>query len=147
MSLGRPLPRRLQAPRAFLGDNKMPTPEIEEFAQTLVRQVRDATVRNCDALLPSQAGSLVARRWRQLKAAPSELGTVVPDVVDEAVFGLLQAIDQGLVRLKFVSSNGREIDLTEEGLGELSGWYMGSGGWRAMFSEERYVDDFSDLRG
>lgn len=125
----------------------MPSPEIEEFAKTLVRQVRDAAMRNCDALLQPQAGSPVARRWRQLGASPSDLGAVVPDVVDEAVFSLLQAVDQGVLRLKFVSSSGREIDLTEEGLGELSGWYMGSGGWRAMFSEERYVDDFSDLGG
>lgn len=76
----------------------------------------------------------------------SEVSIVVPDAVDETVFSLLQAIDQGLLKLKYVSSSGREIDLAEEGLGELSGWYMGSGGWRAMFSEERYVDDFSDLK-
>ena len=63
------------------------------------------------------------------------------------MFSLLHAIDQGVLRLKFVSSTGREVDLTEEGKGELSGWYMGSGGWRAMFSEERYVDDFADLGG
>jgi len=74
------------------------------------------------------------------------LKTVVPDVVDEAVFSLLRAIDEGALRLKFMSSSGREVDLTEEGLGELAGWYMGSGGWRAMFSEERYVDDFANLK-
>lgn len=125
----------------------MPIPEIEEFAQILVRQVRDAAIRNCDALLLPQAGSPVARRWRQLGASPSEIGVVIPDAIDEAVFSVLQAIDQGLLRLKYVSRSGREIDLTEEGLGELSGWYMGSGGWRAMYSQERYVDDFSDLGG
>ena len=65
--------------------------------------------------------------------------------MDETIFSLLQAIDQGLLRLKFVTSTGREIDLTDEGLAELSGWYMGSGGWRGMFSEERYVDDFADM--
>jgi hypothetical protein len=37
------------------------------------------------------------------------------------------------------------VELTEDGLGELAGWYMGSGGWRAMFSRERFVDDFADL--
>jgi len=72
---------------------------------------------------------------------------VIPDAVDEAVFGILQAIDQGLLRLKYMSSSGREVDLTEEGQGELSGWYMGSGGWRAMYSAERFVDDFADLGG
>ena len=125
----------------------MPTPEIEEFARTLVQQVRDAAIRNCDALLRPQAGSPVARRWKGLAAGTSDLRTVIPDAVDEAVFGILQAIDQGLLRLKYMSSSGREVDLTEEGQGELSGWYMGSGGWRAMYSAERFVDDFDDLGG
>lgn len=125
----------------------MPTPEIEEFAKTLVQQVRDAAIRNCDALLQPQAGSPVARRWKGLTAGSSDIRTVIPDAVDEAVFGVLQAIDQGLLRLKYVSSSGREVDLTEEGQGELSGWYMGSGGWRALYSAERYVDDFADLGG
>jgi len=65
--------------------------------------------------------------------------------VDEVVFSLLQAIDEGALRMKFISRTGRQVDLTEEGFGELSGWYMGSGGWRAMFSRERYEDDFSDM--
>ncbi|WP_437523833.1 hypothetical protein WME79_34845 [Sorangium sp. So ce726] len=125
----------------------MPTPEIEEFARTLVQQVRDAAIRNCDALLQPQAGSPAARRWKDLDAKSSDLHVIIPDAVDEAVFGVLQAIDQGLLRLKYVSTSGREVDLTEEGQGELSGWYMGSGGWRAMFSTERFVDDFADLGG
>ncbi len=125
----------------------MPTPEIEEFARTLVQQVRDAAIRNCDASLRPRAGSPVARRWKSLAAPSADLLTVIPDAVDEAVFGLLQAIDQGHLRLKYVSGSGREIDLTEEGRGELSGWYMGSGGWRAMYASERFVDDFSDLGG
>jgi hypothetical protein len=125
----------------------MPVPEIEEFAEALVRQVRDASVRSCDGLLQARADCPVAHRWRKLGAAASDLRIVVPDAIDETVFSLLQAIDQGTLRLKFVSGSGREIDLTAEGLGELSGWYMGSGGWRAMFSKERYVDDFADLNG
>lgn len=125
----------------------MPTLEIEEFAKTLVQQVRDAAIRNCDALLRPQAGSPVARRWKGLPAGTSDLRSVIPDAVDEAIFGVLQAIDQGVLRLKYVSSSGREVDLTEEGQGELSGWYMGSGGWRAMYSAERFVDDFADIGG
>lgn len=122
----------------------MPSPEIEEFAKTLVQQVRDAAVRNCDALLQSQARSAVARRWKSLAAEPSELRVVIPDAVDEAVFAVLHAIDQGVLRLKYLSSSGREIDLNEEGQGELAGWYMGSGGWGALYSTQRFVDDFAD---
>lgn len=125
----------------------MPTPEIEEFAKALVQQVRDSAIRNCDALLQPQAASPAAHRWKGLSAGSSDLRAVIPDAVDEAVFGVLHAIDQGVLRLKYVSSSGREVDLTEEGQGELSGWYMGSGGWRAIYSSERFVDDFADLNG
>jgi hypothetical protein len=123
----------------------MSTPDIEEFARTLVEQVRDAAIRTCDAFLQPLADSPVARRWKALEATNADLRVVIPDAVDEAVFGVLQAIDHGVLRLKYVTRSGREIDLSEEGRGELSGWYMGSGGWRAMFSAERYVDDFADL--
>jgi hypothetical protein len=119
--------------------------EIEEFGKALVRWVRDAAVRSCDVWLQPQANSPIARRWRQTGARGAALQAVIPDAVDETVFSLLQAIDQGALRVKFVSVGGREVDLTEEGLGELAGWYMGSGGWRAMYSEQRYIDDFADL--
>jgi hypothetical protein len=51
---------------------------------------------------------------------------VIPDVVDDAVFSLLHAIDEGFLRIKFVSSSGKEVDLTEEGLGELA-WISQTG--------------------
>jgi hypothetical protein len=126
-----------------MGGLEMPTAEIEEFARTLVRQVRDAAVRKCDRLLQPNAPSPTAKRWREAGSDPSALKAILPDVVDRTVCSLLQAIDQGLLRMKFVSSSGKEIDLTEEGLGELTGWYLGSGGWRAMFSDERFVDDLA----
>jgi hypothetical protein len=109
----------------------MPSPGVVEFARLLVRQVRDAPIRNCD------------QRWGQL-GLPGAMNLVVPDVVDETVFSLLHAIDTGSLRVKFVTSSGAEIDLTEDGRGELAGWYMGSGGWRTLFSEERVVDDGAD---
>jgi hypothetical protein len=125
----------------------MPTPEIEEFAKALVRQVRDAAVRNCDNLLVPQAGSPVAVRWKGVSATIPALSTVIPDAVDEVVFCLLHAIDQGVLRLKYVGTSGRDVDLTAEGGAEMAGWYMGSGGWRALFSTERFTDDFADLAG
>jgi len=121
--------------------------EIEEFARALVRNVRDASIRNCDALSKGSDGSPIAKRWKDANPSlGSELPSVmIPDSIDEAVFQLLHAIDEGLLRLKYVSDSGREVDLRIEGGGELAGWYMMSGGWRAMFSNERFVDDFSDL--
>ncbi len=125
----------------------MASAEIEEFARTLVQQVRDTAIRNWDALLEPRAGSPAAGRWKALAAGSTSLRTIIPDAVDEAVFCVLQAIDQGALRIKYVSRGGREVDLAEEGQGELAGWYMGSGGWRAMYAAERFVDDFADVGG
>lgn len=82
-----------------------------------------------------------------LGTSVADVRVVIPDVVDEAVFSVLQAIDRGSLRLKYVAMNGREVDLTDAGLGEMSGWYMGSRGWRAMYSTERFFDDLADLGG
>ncbi len=125
----------------------MPIPEIEEFAEILVRQVRDSAIRSCDQQLQPNAGSPLAQRWRAAMGDGTGLSAslMTPDCVDETVFYLLQAVDQGLLKLKFESSSGKTIDLAQDGLGELSGWYMGSGGWRAMYSEERFADDLSGL--
>jgi hypothetical protein len=126
------------------------TSDIEEFARLLVREVRDVAVRSCDAQLRPGSAAPVARRWSAAlaNASPDELArTIVPDCVDEVLFCLLRAVDQGVLRLSYATSQGNLVDLAEDGLGELAGWYMGSGGWRAMFSGQRFVDDFGDIGG
>jgi hypothetical protein len=126
----------------------MPNPNIEEFAKMLVQKVRDAAVKNCDSALRVGARDPVALRWKAVNGSEylePIAKVVIPDVVDETVFQLLQAIDQGQLKLTFTTASGGTVDLPNDGLGELSGWYMGSGGWRALYSKERFVDDFSDL--
>jgi hypothetical protein len=125
----------------------MPNPEIEEFAKILVQQVRDAAIKSCDGALRPNAAYPIAKRWKAaIDRNPKPFASVViPDTVDETVFHLLRAIDEGLLKLSFTAANGKKVDLPTDGLGELAGWYMGSGGWRALYSQERFVDDFSDL--
>jgi hypothetical protein len=126
----------------------MPNLEIEEFVKTLVREVRDAAIKSCDAAIQPKAAYPLAKRWNETGRGgnlESVASAVIPDAVDETVFHLLRAIDQGLLKLSFTASNGKVVDLPADGLGELSGWYMGSGGWRALYSKERFFDDFSDL--
>lgn len=120
----------------------MPRPEIEEFAKVLVREVRDRAVKGCDLNLRPGARSRTAVRWREAGiTAGSQTNVLIPDSVDAAVFFLLNAIDQGVLRLQYTTAEGNVVDLSRDGLGELSGWYMGSEGWRAMFSEERHEDE------
>lgn len=126
----------------------MPIAEIEEFARILVKEVRDRAIQSCDRQRKEDAASPVAERWRTA-ANTGDVGAVadvlVPDCVDETVFFLLQAIDQGVLSVSFKASNGVTVDLGAAGAGELSGWYMSSDGWRAAHSAERFVDDFADL--
>ena len=96
------------------------------------------------------AVSPVAKRWAKAarEEASVDIGRIlIPDIVDGTIFYLLQAIDEGILPLRFTASNGKTVDLTAEGRSELAGWYIGSPGWREMYSQERFVDDFADLRG
>jgi hypothetical protein len=125
----------------------MTNPLIEEFGNLLVQHVRDATIQSGARRLGRNARGPIAERWRKVLSGgkPDEIAAVIlPDCVDDTISYLLQAIDQGLLRLCFVS-DGDIVDLPEEGHGELSGWYMGSDGWREKYSQERFVDDFKDL--
>ncbi len=133
----------------FPGEAKMPSAEIDEFVRILVTEVRDEAIACCDIELQPQANGPVAKRWRNKLGSGScnELAAeMIPDCVDLALGALLDAIDNGLLRLSFVATTGKVVDLTEEGMGELTGWYMG-GEWISKYSQQRFVDDFGDLKG
>lgn len=122
--------------------------EIEEFAKVLIVQVRDSAIRSCDQQMLPNMNTPIAKRWRAMleNGKFEELQKmVISDCIDEVLFYLFQSIDQGLLNISINGENGKPINLSEEGLGELSGWYMGSGGWRSQYSQERFTDDFSDL--
>jgi hypothetical protein len=92
--------------------------------------------------------SPVAKRWRRaLQGTNTEIAqTIIANCVDKTISCLLRAIDQGVLQLSFTSSSGGLVNLPDDGLGELCGWYNGSDGWRAKNSKGRLVDDFSDLK-
>jgi hypothetical protein len=126
----------------------LPSPGIEEFAKKLIRHVRDAAILSGDRKLDGASRGPVGRRWAHasVSGTPADVArTVLPDCVDDTIFYLLNAIDQGLLKLSYTDESGDLIDLSAAGLGELSGWYMGSDGWRAQYSEQRFADDFGDL--
>ena len=124
----------------------MNTPELDEFANVLIKQVRDNAIKNCDSIFNNK-NTDAGKRWNKaLKGDPKILvKTLIADIVDESIATLLFSIDQGLLNMSFESSTRKQINLVNDGLGELCGWYMGSGGWRAQFSNERFADDFKDL--
>ena len=127
----------------------MQSQEIEEFAKLLVNEVRDAAIQACDSTLNPKASHAIAKRWKKA-GSDGDLDTIaktlIPDIVDKTICQLLRAIDQGALQISFSSGNGKEIKLPADGMGELCGWYIGHDGWRAKYSRERRIDDFSDLR-
>jgi len=62
---------------------------------------------------------------------------IIPDCVDQTIFYLLHAIDNGELKLTFTAPNGENVDLTDGGFGEMAGWYAGEDNWRERFSKER----------
>jgi hypothetical protein len=121
------------------------TPELVEFAKLIAQHIRDSAIRSCDSRLDPAAGGPIARRWRSAgeNGSAAFARTLIPDVVDDTVFYLLRAIDDGILKISFSASNGNVVDIGAEGLGELSGWYMGRG-WRDEYSNERYFDVMSE---
>jgi hypothetical protein len=121
--------------------------EIIEFAKLIVQNVRDSAIKSCDSqLYGHNINAPMAKRWRDEKNAGNieKFGQmIIPDAVDEAIFYIFQAIDEGFFNLSLTAPNGKVINLTAEGLGELSGWYIGE--WRQEFSKERYHNDFPDI--
>ncbi|MBK9259828.1 MAG: hypothetical protein IPM54_08320 [Polyangiaceae bacterium] len=131
----------------ILEELPMPRRAIEELGQLLVRHVRDVAIQSCDLQLLPHSETPLAKRWRHAavpfdgKVPPQVL---IPDCVDETIFAFLRAIDQGLLRLSFTAESGETVDLVKEGRGELGARYMASGGWRAKYSKEGFIDDFAE---
>ena len=123
----------------------MPTREIEEFAKILMREVRDAAIRDCDILRRPNSQSVSAKRLQELGIGECDavVEAIIPECVDAALYFLLHAIDDGMLKLQYVAADGKVVDLTSEGLSEMAGWYIWPDGWRSMYSEERF-NEFVD---
>jgi hypothetical protein len=106
----------------------MLSPQIAEFARLLVRQVRDRAIESMDGQNRPNSESPFAKRLREAAAnlPPTSIAEmIIPECIDDAVFYLLEAIDSGALHLSFVAASGEVVDLTDEGQGELAGWYYG----------------------
>lgn len=120
-------------------------PEMEEFAELLIKCVRDKAIRSCDLLRDPDCNSADAKRLRErLESGQIDqfVAEIITDCVDDTLFQFLNAVDQGILKLSYTSASGKTIDLTEDGLSEMSGWYMnGVDGWRNKYSKERFNED------
>jgi hypothetical protein len=119
--------------------------EIDEFARLLVMSVRDMAIKSCDVQLHgNNMKAPTIKRWHDIKNGGdinkfAEM--IISDAVDEALFYLFLAIDEGSLNISFNNAAGKNVDVDGDIIGELAGWYMGE--WRSKYSDERFFDDIT----
>src|SRR6476660_3235482 len=117
--------------------------DLGRFAEILMRRVRDEAVAVCDALAARRIAGPDGARWRGALAGPDAERAVrelIPDVVDQVLFQLLDALDNGDLPLAWRRDDGTCIDLYDLGRSEMAGWFMAGDGWRARHSAHRFFD-------
>lgn len=119
--------------------------QLNELGAKIVQHVRDRSMQKLDAAFSSRARHAIARRFRAAaKGSVDELvSTVVMECVDGVIAELFHAIDSGALNLRYVADDDQVFSLTEDGQGELAGWYIGQDGWRTKFSKTRFIDDIT----
>ena len=122
----------------------MTSSATEAFGKVLTQVVRDRAIHDCDRVLGGPVQGPRADLWRSALDANCADGLmrILPDIVDETLSLLLRAIDEGEIRLVFLSEHGQQ-DLTDEGSGELVGSFLGD--WRQKYSAERFNDYAAEL--
>jgi hypothetical protein len=117
--------------------------ELHRFAEMLMRWVRDPSIDSCDALVSRRMFGPTGERWRDQLAEPQAreaMSQLIPDIVDEVLFKLLHALDQGDMPLAWRRENGTYVDLYDLGRSEMAGWLVGTDPacWRARYSSKRW---------
>jgi hypothetical protein len=121
---------------------------VESFAEQLMRTVRDRSIVASDHMLSKDMETMQKQRRRPLNVdeVKKVMLALVPNIVDQVLFELLHAADNNDIALAWRDDRGGIQQLNELGMGEMAGWFMGSPGWRNMFSSERFNDDSAGLR-
>jgi hypothetical protein len=116
---------------------------IDEFAQVLMREVRDPAVREADLIAALHAKGKIADRWRSARERPTAdlIAAIIPDLVDLTIFQLLDAIDAQRLRLAVWDGDSEcWVGLEVLGHAEMAGWVAGPRGWRDRYAVERHAE-------
>jgi hypothetical protein len=122
--------------------------DLKKFAEALVREVRDQSIASCDHLVAGHIKGPLGARWKAFTNGDERaaLTALVPDVVDQVIFHLLDAIDNDKLPLGWRRADGTFAALGELGECEMAGRYMmGKGGWLDRFATQRFFDPLADL--
>src|SRR5512132_4052161 len=118
--------------------------ELDRFAEALIEGVRDPAIAQCDVLADGRIRGPRGDRWRELTNATDvrqALHELIPEIVDETLFRLLDMIDNDSLPIAWRTSDGTFAPLYDLGMSETAGWYVGSPGWRHAHARQRFTDD------
>jgi len=121
--------------------------DLDTFARLLMQLVRDRALVAIDAYIAGSMRDAQGKRWARLEGPVKEaLHELVPDVVDQVLFELLAAVDEGELPLIWDDPVRGLQRLEEVGMSELAGllWY-GEGDWRDTYSAQRFNDYLADV--
>jgi hypothetical protein len=102
--------------------------DLNRFAELLIHQVRDQPIRICDRLAAGRMHGPDGERWRSVLAdrdARAAVTELIPDIVDQVLAHLLNALDQGDLPLAWRGTDGECVDLYDLGRSEMAGWLFG----------------------
>jgi hypothetical protein len=117
--------------------------ELNDFAELLMRLVRDRAISTCEAFAAGRIGGPDGQRWNTVLAggdARAAVTELIGDIVDQTLFYLLNAIDNGDLPLAWQRPDGTCAELYDLGRSELAGWFIGSPGWRSQYSTRPFFD-------
>ena len=79
----------------------------DELVKALIENVRDRAIDSCEVLLSETARGQRAARWRaSAVGGRADPHRMIADCVDDVVFHVLDAIDNDLVPLRAVVTDG-----------------------------------------
>ena len=123
--------------------------ELRQFAERFVQLVIDRAIAACDRLAAGEVRGALGERWHNVMAdadAHHALIALIPDIVDQALFEFLNAVDNGELPLAWRRADRSFVALEELGKGEMGGWLMmGAGGWLEQCSTQRYFDPHAGM--
>lgn len=123
----------------------MPSKSLDYFGELLVTNVRDEVILRWDKIIDGSQKGETADRVRQTLRSTKDLSraiaSLIPAIVDGALFQLLSTIETnpGVDIIVSADESGHAVSVCDESDG-LAGELYGQRGWIAKYSSQRHVE-------
>jgi hypothetical protein len=123
-------------------------PSVERFVHQLIEFVRDKSIHGLDLLASGTMRGPSGQYWNQFisnEQVREAVLALIPDMVDEALFNLIDAVEKELLDIAIRDDDGEYRSLCDLGKSEMAGNYAFARIWIEKYSQQRYVDYNADI--